>query len=171
MEWKDIIGFEGLYQANSKGQIKSLSKIIPHWKGGTRIIKEKILTGSLDKDGYRIVNLSYNHTKKLYKVHRIIAECFIDNPLNKKTVNHINAIKSDNSADNLEWNTHRENTAHRSSLKDKTSKYSNIHFCKTANKWIAQIQNGNKKKMIGAFDSEEIAHNNLIEYTNKYGIK
>lgn len=171
MEWRDVVGFEGLYEVNSEGQIKSLDKLSPHWKGGIRNIKGKILTGTLDKDGYKVVSLSLNGVKKIHKIHRLVAECFIENPSNKETVNHINGIKADNLVSNLEWNTHRENSIHRSLFSSKTSKYSNIHFCKTANKWIAQIQSGKSKKMIGAFDSEDVAYNKLIEYKTLYGIK
>jgi hypothetical protein len=171
MEWRPIKGFEGLYEVSSEGQIKSLEKVTSHWKGGSRILKEKILSSSDDKNGYKIIGLSNGYKSKTYKVHRIVADTFIENKLNKPTVNHINNIKSDNSVNNLEWNTFRENSCHRSLSKNKTSNYSNIHFCKTANKWIAQIQSELKKKMIGAFDSEEIAYNNLVKYKIDYGVE
>ena len=66
------------------------------------------LTPSKDKDGYLLCALKH----KWYKVHRLVAQHFLNNPLNKKNVNHINGIKSDNRVENLEWCTHKENMQH-----------------------------------------------------------
>lgn len=62
--------------------------------------------------GYLKVHLNLDGKAKQCKVHRIIAEAFIDNPLNKPMVNHINGIKDDNRAENLEWVTNKENAIH-----------------------------------------------------------
>lgn len=171
MEWRDVVGFEGLYKVSSNGDIASLDKPKIHPKGSEYIKKGIMLKLSTDKDGYKVVSLRKNLTIKMLKVHRMVAQAFILNTLNKKTVNHIDGNKTNNLASNLEWNTHRENTIHRSSFKNKTSKYSNIHLCNTTKKWIAQVQMGNFKKMIGAFSSEDIAYNKLNEYKTFYGIQ
>lgn len=170
IEWRDVVGFEGLYKVSSNGDVKSLDREKRHPKGTKYIKGGIILKLSTDKDGYKVVSLKKNLFTKMLKVHRIVAEAFIPNPLNKETVNHIDNNKSNNSLSNLEWNTYRENNIHRSLFLNKTSKYSNIHFCKTANKWVAQVQAGKLKKMIGAFDSEELAYNKLVEYKTLYGI-
>jgi len=171
IKWKPVIGYEGLYEVSSNGDIRSLDREINHWRGGIRISKGKILSkASFDKNGYKVVSLCKELEKKTVKVHRIVAKCFIENKFNKTTVNHINGIKSDNSVNNLEWNTMRENCLHRSLSFKKTSKYGNIYFNKNQNKWVASMWIENKTKHIGIFDCEEIAYNNLIKYKINYGI-
>ena len=98
--WMKIKGFP-FYEVSNFGNIRS-----------TRFNKVKILKQQTDKDGYKQLNLYLN--KKMYKVkvHRIVASTFISNKDNKKLVNHINGIKSDNRVVNLEWTTDSENMVH-----------------------------------------------------------
>ena len=105
--WKDIVGYEGLYQVNNLGKIKSLKRV----DNNNHIVKEKILKGCYDKDGYLKVIL-YNGKNKTYRVHRLVAQTFIPNPDNKPQVNHISGNKKDNSIQNLEWVTSKENVNH-----------------------------------------------------------
>jgi hypothetical protein len=62
--------------------------------------------------GYALFSLSKNGKTKTIMAHRLVAQAFLPNPKNKKTINHINGIKTDNRVDNLEWNTHSENITH-----------------------------------------------------------
>lgn len=100
--WKDIVGYEGLYQISSFGRVKSL-----------KFGKERILSTSPNGSGYLNVVLC----KKGFKpfnggTHRLVALHFIDNPENKEQVNHIDGCKTNNKVENLEWNTSSENTQH-----------------------------------------------------------
>lgn len=97
--WKDVIGFEGLYQISSLGNVKSLQKNI-------------ILKPALTKKKYYVVKLCFKNNSKSIVVHRLVASAFITNPFNKPSVNHINGIKIDNVVENLEWCTNKENTIH-----------------------------------------------------------
>jgi hypothetical protein len=108
MIWKDIKGYEGLYAVNINGDIKSYAKT--DRKGALR--EERILKPQKDSNGYTRVYLIRNGQGKRFKRHRIVAQAFIPNPLNKKEVNHKNGIKSDNVLSNLEWATPLENTRH-----------------------------------------------------------
>ena len=109
-EWRDVVGYEGLYQVSSEGRVKSLERNIPHWRGGERIQKERILKPGIDRDGYLKLNLYAGGKQKNLKVHRLVCQAFHENPDNKPQVNHINEIKTDNRASNLEWATARENS-------------------------------------------------------------
>mgnify|MGYP004477016409 CR=1 FL=1 len=102
--WKDIEGFEGLYQVSNLGRVKSLNY--------RRTGKEKVVKGWYDKNFYRHVTLRVNGKDKQFLVHRLVAETFIPNPQNKPFVNHIDEKSSNNNAENLEWCTHKENMNH-----------------------------------------------------------
>ena len=90
--WKDKKDYEGHYQVSNFGKVKSI-----------KFGKEKILKLNKDKDGYLQVTLCKNNIKKVYKVHRLVAEAFLDNPYNLSQVNHKDEDKTNNNVDNLEW--------------------------------------------------------------------
>ena len=104
--WKDIEGYEGLYQVSNLGKVKSLN----YRRSG----KEKLLKPNIRKDGYLQVSLCKNKKVKKILIHRLVAMVFIpnDDPTNKTEVNHISEIKSDNSVWNLEWVTPKQNANH-----------------------------------------------------------
>ena len=116
-EWKDINGYEGLYQVSSFGRIKALAKYINHPTGSKSFIKEKILTGKTNKEGYCVVTLTKDKKAKSYLVHRLVAKAFIDNPNNYPVINHIwENQKSNNNKNNLEWCSVRYNNCYGSRL-------------------------------------------------------
>ena len=109
--WKDIKGYEGLYQISNMGRVKSLSK---QWvaRNGIKHHKEKILKIAIGKRGYYTVNLCKNKIRKSKYVHQLIAEAFIPNPNNWLYINHKDLNKTNNKIENLEWCTHKENMQH-----------------------------------------------------------
>lgn len=100
-QWKDIEGYEGLYQISNLGRVKSLK----FRKDG----KVGIVRPYINRGGYLRVNLWRNYQSDRRLVHRLVAEAFVPNPDNKQYVNHINEIKIDNRAENLNWMTAKEN--------------------------------------------------------------
>lgn len=102
--WRDVVGYEGLYEVSSLGRIKSLKTGI-------------ILKDQKGRHGYRTVWLygkksMPGRTGKNYFVHRIVAMAFCPNPSGFNEVNHKNEIKWDNRADNLEWCSHQYNSSY-----------------------------------------------------------
>lgn len=103
--WKDIKGYEGLYQVSNFGKIKSIPR------HGTRK-NMHIISQNYNRCGYKIVNLYKNAKGKTKTVHRIVAETFMKNTLNKEDINHIDGNKDNNNVTNLEWTSHKENMKH-----------------------------------------------------------
>lgn len=112
--WKDIVGYEGIYQVSNLGRVKSLGRVSVNSIGQSRTVKEKYLKIFYNIFDYRIVSL-YCKSKgsKTHTIHRLMAEVFIPNDdKNKTQVNHKNGIRNDNRIENLEWVTPSENTKH-----------------------------------------------------------
>lgn len=99
--WKDIDGYEGLYQVSTLGNVKSL--------GNNKTRKEKILQPKLRKDGYLAVGLHKEGKIKEYTIHRLVAKAFIPNPFKLPYVNHKNEDKTLNVVWNLEWSDAKYN--------------------------------------------------------------
>ena len=97
--WKDIEGYEGIYQVSNLGRVK-------------RVTTGRILKGCKDRGGYLVVSLSKNGMYKTHKIHRLVAQAFIPNQENKPDVNHIDEDKANNLYSNLEWVTAKENNNH-----------------------------------------------------------
>jgi hypothetical protein len=109
--WKEIPGFEGYYEISNLTRVRSVSRIIYDKKVGIKNLKSRILKPA-NFMGYRRVLLCYKGQRVNKLVHRLFAQVFIPNPENKPEVNHIDGNRSNNSLENLEWVTHRENMHH-----------------------------------------------------------
>lgn len=111
--WKNVAGYEGIYQVSNIGRVKSLGRLVQNHSGTSYFRPEQIKTLSeRPENGYVVTRLYKNNKGTNCYVHRLVAEAFIANPENKETVNHKNGDKHDNSVENLEWSTYTENNEH-----------------------------------------------------------
>ena len=109
--WKDVPGWEGLYQVSNLGRVKALPKSYTICNSSVVTTQERFLKLRYMPDGYVRIELNNNGIAKEYPVHRLVALAFIDNPENKPHVDHINTIRDDNRVENLRWVTVKENAA------------------------------------------------------------
>lgn len=98
-EWKDVKGYEGLYQVSNLGAAYGIKR-------------QRFLNTVYDRNGYSRVKLTKNGIGKLLSIHRLVAQAFVSNPENKAEVNHIDEDKTNNIVSNLEWCTRKENVNH-----------------------------------------------------------
>lgn len=156
-EWRDVKGYEGVYQVSNLGRIKSLCNDRQIGKTLCKT-KPKILRQGLSPR-YLKVKLQY-HGKRTLPVHRLVAIAFIPNPDNKPEVNHIgedengDVDKKDNRVVSLAWSTHSENIIHAFAngiMKPNCSNKGRYGFESTRGKRIAQYDpNGRLIKVFGS---------------------
>ena len=107
--WKDIKGYEGIYQISNLGRVKRISNI--HWCNLK--YRDNYYLKPLDNGkGYLRIKLTVNNKSRRVMLHRLIAEVFIENPNNYPFVNHIDGNKKNNNLNNLEWCTQSQNCLH-----------------------------------------------------------
>lgn len=107
--WKDIKGFEGFYQINENGEIKSLDRIV-HFKYKDKFLKGAIKRQQIGTNGYKIVKLYKNDKKKYtFSVHKLVAETFLEKPSYAECINHKDGNKLNNNVNNLEYCTYSHN--------------------------------------------------------------
>lgn len=108
--WKDVAGWEGIYQVSSFGRIRRLTT-----RGGRPLPEPRILKEKCDGNGYLMVCLS-NKVHKYVHVHHLVAVAFISNPSNLPCINHKDENKKNNRVENLEWCTHQYNNVYGTKL-------------------------------------------------------
>lgn len=118
--WKDIEGYEGLYQVSNMGRVKSLERDITciakvtsgHGANRTKYHRKEFIMTPIVSHEYHYVTLCKDGVHRKDAVHRLVAKAFLQNPNNYPMVNHKNEIKSDNRAENLEWCTSQYNLSY-----------------------------------------------------------
>ena len=168
-QWKPILNYEDYYQVSDLGRVKTLPRFIKNGQF-SYLKKENMLKSANNGEGYKMVVLYNKICKKSFKVHRLVAYSFLDNPNNLEMVNHKDEIKCNNFYKNLEWVTRRENGVHRYKNKNTTSKYCGVSWSKSNNKWYSSIRFNGKKIAIGMFVDEIEAYNARVEFEKENGI-
>ena len=168
--WKDILGFEGLYQISNYGNVKSCKRLVNAIYGSQRFVNERLLSLGKDKDGYLMAVLCQNGTKKTVKIHRLVADAFINKIDGKNLVNHIDLDKSNNIFSNLEWVSSLENNCHNKINKNLSSKYVGVSFHKKDKAFRSSICFNRKKVYLGSFKTEEDDYKKRCDYELKNNI-
>lgn len=163
--WKYISGYENRYQVSNVGRIKSL-------------LTHKILKLIKATNNYLVVSLYKNKEKKMFYVHRLVAEIFISNPNNLPEVNHKDENKENNYVDNLEWCTKKYNTTYGTRIERIANKKRGVHKSLEAKQKISETRiknnlakeenNPNCKKVICLTTGE--IFNYIKQATEKYGL-
>lgn len=112
IRWLPVKNYEGYYEVNNLGEVRSVERYVRHEEGGERKMKSCVLKSSITYKGYMRLTLAKDGKNKSFSVHRLVAEAFIVNPNNLPQVNHIDLIKINNQVENLEWCTNRDNRIH-----------------------------------------------------------
>lgn len=149
--WKDIIGYEGLYQISNLGNVKSLPR--------KHSPKNKILKPSLNNKGYLIIKLCKNKKHNQKKMHRLIASAFIPNPENKPQINHIDCVKTNNSIPNLEWCTAKENIVH-------AEKNKLLYHPTGSDQWMSKLSEKDVLNIRLEYSSRVFGYNKLAKKYN-----
>ena len=160
--WKDIDGYEGIYQISNLGNVKSLSRYINNNHNTLSLKKEIILKLGNDKDGYKLVSLTKGGISKTHKVHFLVCKAFLTQKTNELyVIDHINNIKNDNRINNLQYISIRENT-----IKDIKNKNNFLGIYKSGNKFCAKIVIDGVRKYLGTFNTSEEANNEYLKNLN-----
>jgi hypothetical protein len=155
--WKDIEGYDGLYQISDYGRIKSFNGGWGKRKTG------KLLSLSKSNNGYYSVGLHLSGIGKTIHISRLVAKYFISNPENKPEVNHIDGIKINNHYTNLEWATASENRIHAYKVLHKKAPSGENH-CRT------RLTNEKVKKIRESYKTKNYTYNQLAQkYDTGYG--
>lgn len=154
--FKDLPGYEGLYQVSNIGKVKSLERTRKHYAGGVSFIKGRILKQSIDNCGYYLVNLTKNGKCRTYQIHQLIAMAFLGHKPNgyKLVVDHIDYNKLNNNVKNLQIITHRKNLTKDKFRRNQSSKFVGVTWDITKKKWRSTICVNGKTKYLGYYGNE-----------------
>ena len=139
--WKSVNGYAD-YEISSCGRVRNATT-------------ERMLKPS--DSGYQVINLRKNGKQKTHYVHRLVAEAFVDNPAEKRCVDHIDGNRTNNNCENLRYATHSENSMNQRIQTNTSSRYKGVYLDKRRNKWMARINTINENVFLGYFANEREA--------------
>jgi len=152
-EFKQIVDFDN-YEVSNLGNVRNINT-------------GRILKVSNDTRGYLIVCLYKDKKKKTKRIHRLVAESFIENQENKELIDHIDNDIKNNNVNNLRWVTSTENNQNAKISKNNTSGVKGVTWAKNVNKWQAQIQIDGIHIYLGLYDTLEDAKAARVKRANE----
>jgi len=142
-QWRLIDGYDN-YEVSSHGRVRNNET-------------NMILKPGLNSRGYYVVCLCKDSLQRTQKVHKLVASAFIDNPENKRNVDHIDNNGKNNMLDNLRWATDQENAYNRRKIENTSSQYKGVYWDNIKMKWRSRIKIKGKSKHLGYYDDEDEA--------------
>ena len=139
--WKSVNGYAN-YEISSCGRVRNATT-------------ERMLKPT--DNGYQVINLRKNGKPKTHYVHRLVAEAFVDNPAEKRCVDHIDGDRKNNNCENLRYATHSENSMNQRIQTNTSSRYKGVYLDKRRNKWMVRINTISKTVFLGYFANEREA--------------
>lgn len=155
MEWRDIPGYDGRYQASSEGWIRCAGFTTSH---GHRIKPREMKLRVRAKDGYVIVNLRKgSNVQTTEKVHRLVAVTFLPGGSDALHVDHINGVRQDNRVSNLRWATNAANQQNRHKANSASGHLGVFRSASKSKPWRATVMVNGKSHYVGSFATAEAA--------------
>jgi hypothetical protein len=108
--WKDIAGYEGLYQVSNMGNVKTLARL--HRMDRQYVKQERLLNPPTNATGYKQATIYKDKKGVIHSVHKLVATAFLEREPHHQVINHKDGIKTNNTVENLEWCTYGHNQAH-----------------------------------------------------------
>jgi hypothetical protein len=133
-----------IYSVSDRGQVRN-------------DVTGKLLKISLTRNGYNVVTICNNGKRQYFRVHRLVAKAFCENPNGEREVDHIDRNQTNNHYENLRWVSSSNNKRNKRKKAGCSSKFQGVYWRKDCKKWKAQIKTNKKNKHLGFFDSEEEA--------------
>lgn len=149
-QWKPVVGYEGLYEVSNLGRVRSM---FSYYSRGGVCVKILKLTQSY---GYLTCGLRKHGVWKNFGVHRLVAEAFLPNPEKYTQINHKNGLKYDNSVDNLEWCTQKQNVRHAISTGLKLTKAQKCEIEKNKKYDIVITNKSSRNKIVFSDEREAL---------------
>lgn len=154
-EWRDVTGYEGLYEISSLGNVRRDGSILKTWLAGNG--------GKI----YHYVGLSKEGTVEKFKVHRLVAIAFLPNPDNLPVVDHLNGDEKDNRVSNLKWETRRGNWLNPTNRVRQVGQSGHKCIFKNHDNYMVRINVQGNKHYIGTFQNLDDAIRARDDFLNK----
>lgn len=161
VEWRDIPGYEGLYQVSSDGQVKRLEAIVQRKNGSGLSNREHLLAPRVKNSGYLFVSLSKSNKRQNAYIHHLVAYAFVGARPDGYDINHVDGNKLNNAAINLEYVTRTENMRH--------AREKGLHDNRGEKQWKAKLSDDDAYmiKTVGILCLDEISVSYMARH---YGV-